>query len=130
MNNTCLFFLSSGASTLDFSDSVCLFIYDKKRLKFLIKSARDYICSHQQLVFENLLFRNQLSILQRNTKRLRLQTLDRVLSAQVSRLFKKKRHLTVTIVKPDAVIRWYRRVFSSFSTFIGENATHLILEYF
>jgi len=82
-------------------------------LKILLKSIVNCFSSQQQLVIENLLLRHQLSILQRNAKKPRLQTSDRALIVFFSRYLNNWRQI-VTIVKPETVISWHRKGFKLF----------------
>ncbi len=84
-----------------------------KSLKLLLKTINNYFCSRQQLILENILLRQQLSILQRNTKKPRLKISDRALFVLIS-MFLNNRRQTITIVKPDTVIRWHRKGFKLF----------------
>ena len=54
--------------------------------------------------------RQQLTILQRTTKRPRLRLRDRVFWVRLSRLRRKWRSVLV-IVQPDTVVRWHRQGF-------------------
>ncbi len=79
----------------------------------MLKSIANCFSSRQQLVLENLLLRHQLSILQRNAKRPRLQTSDRALFVLISRFLNNRRQF-ITIVKPETVISWHRKGFKLF----------------
>ncbi len=82
-------------------------------LKNLLKSIQNCFSSRQQLVLENLLLRHQLTILQRNAKRPRLQTSDRALFVLISRFLNNWRQV-ITLVKPDTLISWHRKSFKLF----------------
>jgi len=84
-----------------------------KSLKTLITTIRNWFSSRNQLVLEILLLRHQIAILQRKTKKPRLKTSDRALFVLISRYLKSWRQ-TITIVKPDTVIRWHRKGFKLF----------------
>jgi hypothetical protein len=62
------------------------------------------------LVIENLALRQQLAILQRNSKRPRLRHLDRAFWLLLSRIWSRFADVLV-IVKPDTIVRWHRRGF-------------------
>ena len=59
---------------------------------------------------EILALRHQLAVLQRQKKRVRLKTTDRLLWVILSRFWKQWRSVLV-IVKPETVIAWHRKGF-------------------
>jgi putative transposase len=65
------------------------------------------------LVIENLALRQQLAVLQRNSKRPRLRHLDRAFWLLLSRIWSRFADVLV-IVKPDTIVRWHRRGFRLF----------------
>ena len=85
----------------------------KDSLKILLKSIVNCFSTRKHLVLENLLLRHQISILQRNAKRPRLQTSDRALFVLFSRFLNDWRQV-ITIVKPETVISWHRKGFKLF----------------
>jgi transposase InsO family protein len=62
------------------------------------------------LVIENLALRQQLVVLQRNSKRPRLRHLDRAFWLLLSRIWSRFADVLV-IVKPDTIVRWHSRGF-------------------
>ena len=65
------------------------------------------------LVIENLALRQQLAVLQRNSKRPRLRNLDRAFWLLLSRVWSHFADVLV-IVKPETIVRWHRRGFRLF----------------
>jgi putative transposase len=65
------------------------------------------------LVIENLALRQQLAVLQRNSKRPRLRHLDRAFWLLLSRIWSRFADVLV-IVSPDTIVRWHRRGFRLF----------------
>jgi transposase InsO family protein len=79
----------------------------------ILNTALDLTRSKPELVLENALLRQQLIILQRQTKRPKLTWRDRsliVLLASELRGWKE----ALIIVKPDTVLRWHRELFRRF----------------
>jgi putative transposase len=68
------------------------------------------------LVAENLALRQQLAVLQRNTKRPKLRNSDRIFWAWLSRLWKGWRS-TLLIVQPETVVKWHRQGFKLYWRF-------------
>ena len=66
--------------------------------------------SHRALALENLAFRHQLDVLQRNAKRPPLTNRDRTFWVILSRVWTDWR-TSLTLVQPDTVIRWHRQGF-------------------
>ena len=60
------------------------------------------------LVLENLALRQQLAVLQRSARRLRLRRRDRAFWVLLSRIWDRWRP-ALTIVQPDPVVRWHRK---------------------
>jgi len=75
---------------------------------FEILGTRGYYRLH--LSAENLALRQQLAVLQRSSKRLKLRPRDRVFWTWLTRLWPKWRSALI-IVKPETVIRWHRQGF-------------------
>ena len=72
--------------------------------------------SRANLVAENLALRQQLAVLQRNTKRPKIRNSDRIFWAWLSRLWKGWRS-TLLIVQPETVIKWHRQGFKLYWRF-------------
>jgi hypothetical protein len=62
------------------------------------------------LIAENLALRQQLAVLQRNTKPPKLRTSDRIFWAWLSRLWEGWRS-ALLIVQPQTVVKWHRQGF-------------------
>ena len=62
---------------------------------------------HRELVLENLALRQQLTAMKRTTKRLHLQTRDRLFWIALARFWRNWRTALV-LVQPDTVVRWHR----------------------
>jgi putative transposase len=63
-----------------------------------------------RLALENVVLRQQLNVLRRSVKRVRLNDGDRLFWVLIRRLFKEwKEHLV--LVKPETVVRWHRQGF-------------------
>jgi len=78
-----------------------------------LSAALDLTRSKSELILENALLRQQLIVLQRQTKRPKLTWKDRSLIVLLSsklRTWKK----VLTIVQPDTVLRWHRELFKRF----------------
>jgi len=71
--------------------------------------------THRSLVLENLALRHQLAVLQRTAPCPRLRRSDRVFWVLLSRLWRGWAE-TVSMVRPDTVIRWQRTGFGLFWT--------------
>jgi putative transposase len=81
----------------------------------LLATVRSSLNSQRELVLENLALRQQLAILQRNTKRPSLTNADRAFWVALSRLWPDW-HNALIIVKPQTVIRWHRKGFKLYWT--------------
>ena len=68
------------------------------------------------LVAENLALRQQLAVLQRNTKRPKVRNGDRIFWAWLSRLWHGWRS-TLLIVQPETVVKWHRQGFKLYWRF-------------
>ena len=66
--------------------------------------------TRSSLLAENLALRQQLAVLQRNTKRPKLRNSDRIFWVWLSRLWRGWRSVLL-IVQPETVIGWHRRGF-------------------
>src|SRR5712691_7043901 len=62
---------------------------------------------HRELVLENLALRQQLTAVKRTTKRIHLQTRDRLFWIAFARIWRNWR-TAVVLVQPDTVVRWHR----------------------
>ena len=76
-------------------------------LGLLFTFFRGFLRGHATLAAENLALRQQLSVLRRSVKRVRLRKRDRVFWAMLSRFWHGWRS-SLMIVKPETVIRWHR----------------------
>ena len=75
-------------------------------LRALVSSLR----SRRDLAAENLALRHQLNFLQRNAKRPQLRRADGLLWVLLFRFWKGWRE-SLTMVRPETVIRWHREGF-------------------
>jgi len=71
---------------------------------------RGFFRNRADLAVENLALRQQLNVLRRSVKRVRLRRRDRVFWAVLSRIWNNWRS-SLMIVKPETVIRWHRQGF-------------------
>jgi putative transposase len=62
---------------------------------------------HQELVFENLALRQQLTAVTRTSRHLPLQSRDRLFWIALARVWRNRRTALV-LVQPDTVVRWHR----------------------
>jgi hypothetical protein len=76
----------------------------------LIRVLRSCLRSRAALQAENIALRHQITVLQRNRKRLRLNSGDRFFWVWLYRLWTGWRS-ALAIVKPETVIRWHRKGF-------------------
>ena len=76
----------------------------------ILNAALDLTRSKSELVLENALLRQQLIVLKRHTKRLKLTWHDRVLFVLLVRKLRLWKEALV-IVQPDTVLRWHRDLF-------------------
>ena len=67
--------------------------------------------THRKRALENFALRQQISVLQRSVKRPRLKRTDRVYWVLLSKIWNDWTE-TLTLVKPDTVVRWHRKGFS------------------
>jgi len=82
-------------------------------LLHLLTLVRSLAADRARLATENLLLRQQLLVLKRSTKRVRLDDGDRAFWVAVRRWLEDwKEHLV--IVKPETVLRWHRDAFRRF----------------
>jgi putative transposase len=75
-----------------------------------LRALRAGLRPYADLVIENLALRQQLAVLQRNSKRPRLRHFDRAFWLLLSRSWSRFADVLV-IVKPDTIVRWHRRGF-------------------
>ena len=73
----------------------------------LVRSLLSALATRQTLLLENLALRQQLAVLQRDSKRPRLRKADRVFWVFLSRSWTGWTG-TLTLVKPETVIGWHR----------------------
>jgi transposase InsO family protein len=76
----------------------------------LFRSLLSALATRQTLFLENLALRQQLAVLQRDSKRPRLMQADRVFWVFLSRIWNGWAR-TLTLVKPETVIGWHRKGF-------------------
>lgn len=79
----------------------------------VLKIIRSKFHITSNLVAQNLVLRQQLSIMQRRNKRPKLKTIDRVFWILLSRFWKPWRK-SLIIFKPETVISWHRKGFRLF----------------
>ena len=79
-------------------------------LRLLIHALAAPFRTRAQLEAEITMLRHQLNVLRRQASRPRLTAADRLLFVWLCRLFPSLRN-TITIVQPDAVLRWHRSGF-------------------
>ena len=77
-------------------------------MKTFLVVLRALLTSRAALVAENLVLRQQITVLQRSVRRPRLRRRDRAFWVLLSRLWKEWSSLLV-IVQPETVIRWHRQ---------------------
>lgn len=83
--------------------------------KLILGSVLRLFRSNRNLLLENLVLRQQLSVLRRRRRRSNLSTADKVFWVCVRRL----RHgwqQVLTIVTPETVVRWHRAGFRLYWT--------------
>jgi len=71
---------------------------------------------NRHLIIENLVLRQQLSIMKQSVKRPKIRNRDRIFWVFLSRFWKGWRE-TIIVVKPETVIRWHRKGFKLFWTY-------------
>ena len=76
-------------------------------LQVILFLVRGFLRSRTDLAVENLALRQQLNVLRRSVKRVRLRKRDRVFWAVLSRIWDDWRSCLM-IVQPETVIRWHR----------------------
>ncbi len=76
-------------------------------LKIILRLLRSVFRSRESLALENLALRHQLYVLQRPRSRIRVKKRDRLVWVVLSRIWKDWRR-SLTIVRPETVIRWHR----------------------
>ncbi len=79
-------------------------------LKLILRLFGSALRSRQSLALENLALRHQLYVLQRSRARVRLNNRDRLLWVVLSRIWTDWRR-SLTIVRPETVLRWHRQGF-------------------
>ena len=78
------------------------------QLFFII--ARSLVHDQTELAIENLALRQQLAVLQRQSKRTKLKKHDRIFWVWLARFWSNWKSVLV-IVQPDTVVRWHKQVF-------------------
>ena len=81
----------------------------------LFRTLISILASHRKLALENLALRQQIVVLQRSVKRPRLKKSDRLFWVLLSKTWNDWAN-TLTIVKPDTVVRWHRKGFRLYWT--------------
>jgi transposase InsO family protein len=81
----------------------------------LLRSLISTLASHRKLALENLALRQQIAVLRRSVNRPHLKKGDRLFWALLSRIWTNWAE-TLTIVKPETVIRWHRKGFRLYWT--------------
>ena len=71
---------------------------------------RGFLLGRAALAAENLALRQQLNVLRRSVRRVRLRKRDRIFWTLLSRIWHGWRSCLM-IVKPETVVRWHRRGF-------------------
>jgi putative transposase len=89
----------------------------------LFRTLFSVLGSHRKLAIENLALRQQIVVLQRSVKRPRLKKTDRVFWVILSRTWKDWAN-TLTVVKPDTVVRWHRKGFRLYWTWKSRRKVH------
>jgi putative transposase len=79
-------------------------------LPLLFGLFRSLVAPRLELVVENLALRQQLTVLNRTTKRPKLRSQDRLFWSALSSLWKNWRSALI-IVKPDTIVKWHREGF-------------------
>ena len=79
-------------------------------LKLILHLLRSVFRSRESLALENLALRHQLYVLQRPRSRIRLKKYDRIFWVVLSRIWSDWRN-SLTIVRPETVLRWHRQGF-------------------
>ena len=82
-------------------------------MSVVLASVADLSRSKADLIAENALLRQQLAILQRQTKRPRLTTADRLRLLFFTKIVKTWRQ-AILIVQPETLLRWHRKGFQLF----------------
>ncbi|MDH4282651.1 MAG: hypothetical protein OEV36_08375 [Myxococcales bacterium] len=83
-------------------------------------TARSSLRPQRELALENLALRQQLTIVQRKTKRPKLKKADRAFWVALSRLLPDWQNALI-IVKPETVVGWHRKGFKLYSTWKSRN---------
>jgi putative transposase len=89
-----------------------------KELFCLIALLKVRFKRRHELALENLALRQQLAILNRSNKRVQLRTTDRLFWVWLFRIWESWRE-SLIVVKPDTVVRWHRKGFSLYWTWLS-----------
>ena len=81
----------------------------------LLRTLISMLATHRQLALENLALRQQIAVLQRSVNRPHLKNRDRLFWVLLSRVWTDWAK-TLTLVKPETVIRWHRKCFRLYWT--------------
>src|SRR5579864_2102877 len=79
----------------------------------LLLGARSRLKSRASLEAENLVLRQQVIVLSRKSRWVRLRNIDRLIFVGLYRFFPSILN-AITVVKPETVIRWHRRGFRAY----------------
>ncbi len=82
----------------------------KNLIILLFEFFRLLLITRQCLIFENLILRQQLIILNRKTKKPKLKNIDRIILIWLSRLWSNWKSALI-IVKPETLIGWHKIIF-------------------
>jgi len=85
----------------------------------IISTLRSMLRNRRELALENLALRQQLAILARAQPHRRLKKMDRLFWVWLSRMWKSWRE-SLIVVKPDTVVRWYRKGFALYWTWLSK----------
>jgi len=88
--------------------------------KLILGSVLRLFRSHRNLLLENLVLRQQLSVLRRRRRRSNLSAADKVFWVCARRLWHGWRE-SLTIVTPQAVVRWHRAGFRLYWTWLSRH---------
>ena len=89
----------------------------------LFRTLISSVTTHHKLALENLALRQQIVVLQRSIKRPRLKKTDRVFWVLLSQIWGDWAN-TLTLVKPDTVVRWHRKGFKLYWTWKSRRNGH------
>jgi putative transposase len=76
--------------------------------------------SRRELLFENLVLRQQLSVLKRRARKTRVSTLDKLFWVVVQRFWSDWKR-SLILVSPETVVRWHRAGFRTYWTWLSRH---------